>query len=107
MPAVIRSFIFFAEEKWLIASDKSSSGNTANIGSINNIADILAGNGVFANASEELFDDYWTNYGKMKVPGKNGTRKKLSSFKDYLKYRDLSIELNNKRAKKKKGVKNG
>lgn len=34
MPAVIRNFIFFAEEKWRIASDKRGSGNTANIGSI-------------------------------------------------------------------------
>lgn len=34
IPAVIRDFLFFAEEKWKIASDKSGSGNTANIGSI-------------------------------------------------------------------------
>ncbi len=32
MPAVIRNFTFFAEEKWKIASDKGGSGNTANIG---------------------------------------------------------------------------
>ena len=49
IPAVIRDFTFFAEEKWRIASDKSGSGNTANIGSIQKISDILSGNGVFAN----------------------------------------------------------
>lgn len=103
IPAVIRNFIFFAEEKWRIASDKGGSGNTANIGSINNIADILAGNGVFANAGEELFDDYWANFGKMEVPDKNGVRKKLSSFDDYLRYRGLPAEKNNKKSQRRKG----
>lgn len=103
IPAVLRDFTFFAEEKWRIASDKGGSGNTANIGSINNIADILVGNGVFANAGEEIFDDYWANFGKMEVPDKNGVRKKLSSFDDYLKYRGLPEEMNNKKAQKKKG----
>lgn len=102
IPAVIRNFTFFAEEKWRIASDKGGSGNTANIGSINNIADILAGNGVFANAGEELFDDYWANFGKIEVLDKNGKRKKLSSFEEYLKYRGLPKELSNKKAPKTK-----
>lgn len=53
MPAVIKNFLFFAEEKWKIASDKGGSGNTANIGSIQKIEDILSGNGVFAKAGEE------------------------------------------------------
>lgn len=52
IPPVIKHFIFFAVEKWRIASDTSGSGNTANIGSIQNIDDILNGNGVFANAGE-------------------------------------------------------
>ena len=30
IPAVINDFVFFAAEKWKIASDKSGSGNTAN-----------------------------------------------------------------------------
>ena len=34
IPSVINHFLFFAEEKWKIASDKGGSGNTANIGSI-------------------------------------------------------------------------
>ncbi|MCC5945232.1 MAG: EcoRV family type II restriction endonuclease [Bernardetiaceae bacterium] len=45
--SVIKDLVFFAEEKWKIASDKSGSGNTANIGSIQYIDDILKGNGVF------------------------------------------------------------
>ena len=101
IPAVIKSFIFFAEEKWKIASDKSGSGNTANIGSIQKIDDILTGNGVFAKAGEELFDDYWVNFGKIEIPI-NGKRKKLSSFEEYLRYRGLPITLNNPKAAKRK-----
>lgn len=93
---VIKNFTFFAEEKWKIASDKGGSGNTANIGSIQKIDDILNGNGVFAKAGEEYFDDYWANFGKMQVPDDNGKYKKLSSFDEYLKYRGLPETLNNK-----------
>jgi len=46
---VAKNFQFFVTEKWMIASDKGGSGNTANIGSINNIADIVAGRGMFPN----------------------------------------------------------
>lgn len=103
IPAVIRDFTFFAEEKWRIASDKSGSGNTANIGSIQKIDDIVLGNGVFAQAGEELFDDYWINFGKMEVPDITGKHRKLSSFADYLRYRGLPDSLNNPKAAKRRG----
>lgn len=106
IPAVISNFIFFAEEKRKIASDKGGSGNTANIGSIQKIEDILNGNGVFSKAGEageKYFDDYWINFGKIDIPnGKNGY-KKLSSFSEYLRYRNLPIELNNPKASKRRG----
>jgi hypothetical protein len=101
IPAVIKNFLFFAEEKWKIASDKGGSGNTANIGSIQKIDDILSGNGVFAKAGEELFDDYWANFGKIEILT-NGKRKKLSSFDEYLQYRGFPEELNNSKAAKRK-----
>ncbi len=101
MLAVIKNFLFFAEEKWKIASDKGGSGNTANIGSIQKIEDILNGNGVFVKAGEELFDDYWANFGKIEILV-NGKRKKLSSFEEYLAYRGLPVTLNNPKAVKRK-----
>lgn len=97
IPSVIRNFLFFAEEKWRIASDKGGSGNTANIGSIQKIDDILNGNGVFAKAGEELFDDYWINSGKIEILV-DGKPKKLSSFEEYLRYRGLPLNLNNPKA---------
>ena len=98
IPATIRDLTFFAEEKWKIASDKPGSGNTANIGSIKKIPAILEGNGIFAKAGEELFDDYWINYGKIEVV-KDGKRKKLTSFSEYLSYRGLPPSLNNSDSK--------
>jgi hypothetical protein len=92
IPSAINNFMFFAAEKWRIASDKSGSGNTANIGSIKNIADIFAGNGVFSKASEEIFDDYWVNFGKIQIVSKNGKRKAMTSFEEYVTYRGISAE---------------
>lgn len=56
--SVVRNFQFFAVEKWEIASDKGGSGNTANIGSIQSIDDIIHGRGMFSQLGEAWFDDY-------------------------------------------------
>jgi hypothetical protein len=55
--SVMNDFEFFVCEKWEIASERSGSGNTANIGSINNIEDIINGNGMFKHLGEKIFDD--------------------------------------------------
>lgn len=85
--SVIRNLQFFAAEKWKIASDKSGSGNTANIGSVKSIASLFSETGVFANLSEEWFDDYWRNYGRIMITDADGTTKRLSSLQEFLKYR--------------------
>lgn len=89
IPSVINNFIFFASEKWKIASDKRGSGNTANIGSIKKIDDILNEKGVFSKAGEHIFDDYWSNYGKIQIEIENGKRKPMTSFNEYIIYRGL------------------
>lgn len=99
--SVIKDFQFFVKEKWEIASDSSGSGNTANIGSIVRISDILAGNGVFKNLGEECFDDYWMNYNKITIrTGK--TKKKIRKLSDFLKYRGKKISLVNPTIRPKK-----
>ncbi len=102
IPSVINNFTFFACEKWTIASDKSGSGNTANIGSIHKISDILSGNGVFKNLGEEWFDDYWMNYGKITIQDEGGRIKKITSLPEFLKYRGKEPNLYNARASKSK-----
>ncbi len=62
IPSVARSFEFFLQEKYLIASDTPGSGNTKNIGSTKYLDRLLNGTGVFAKLGVEVFDDYWMNY---------------------------------------------
>lgn len=85
--SVIRDIEFFACEKWEIASDSQGSGNTANIGSIVRIEDILSGNGVFKNLGEEWFDEYWMNYGKITIKSKTGKQKKLTKLTEFLEFK--------------------
>ncbi len=93
--SVIQDFQFFVAEKWEIASDKQGSFNTANIGSITNIDDILKGNGVFKNLGESWFDDYWMNYGKITITTSSGKSKKITSLREFLSYRGHDLSLAN------------
>ena len=85
--SVARNFQFFIAEKWKIASDRSGSGNTANIGSINNVVDIINENGMFSNLGESWFDDYWMNYRKIIISNGKGGTNKISTLKDFVEYR--------------------
>ena len=100
--SVVRDFEFFVVDKWQIASDSSGSGNTANIGSIKCIDDIINGRGVFMNLDEQVFDDYWMNYGKITITGAGGKSKKITKLKEFLKYRKMDETLANSKTKKTK-----
>ena len=91
--SVIGDFQFFVAEKWKIASDKSGSGNTANIGSINKISDILSGRGMFSRLGEKWFDDYWMNYGKITIADSSGRTKQITNLRDFVTYRDGDTRL--------------
>jgi hypothetical protein len=84
--SVVRDFQFFVCEKWRLASDRQGSGNTANIGSITFVEDILAGNGVFARLGEEWFDEYWMNYG-VTTRMKKGQAVPIRSLADFLDFK--------------------
>jgi len=100
--SVVKDFQFFVREKWEIASDSSGSGNTANIGSITKIEDIVNGNGVFKNLGEEWFDEYWMNYRKISIKTKSGKTKVISNLKEFLEYRGMDPLLANPKAKRTK-----
>lgn len=93
--SVIGNFQFFVREKWEIAADHQGSSNTANIGSIVKISDILEGNGVFKNLGEKWFDDYWMNYGKIQIAQPGGKTRTIASLKEYLAYRGKDPKLAN------------
>ena len=94
--SVIKDLVFFAEEKWKISSDKGGSGNTANIGSIHYIEDIINGNGVFKKLGEKIFDEYWINQGVLKVPDpkKKGSFKKLTKLSEFLEFKGMDSSKN-------------
>ncbi len=105
--SVIKDLVFFAEEKWKISSDKGGSGNTANIGSIQYIDDIIKGNGVFKNLGEKIFDEYWINQGVLKVPdtSKVGNYKKLTKLTEFLEFKGMNSDKINPVKPKRKNKK--
>lgn len=91
--SVVKDFQFFVVEKWKIASDKGGSGNTANIGSINHIDDIINGRGMFSRLGEKWFDDYWINFRKIKTTKDGGDTSIISSLKEFVEYRKGDVNL--------------
>lgn len=87
--SVIKDFDFFAAEKWKIASDKSGSGNTANIGSVFSVSDLKSENGVFSKLGEKWFDEYWINYGSATMM-KEGKTIKITNLRDFLEFKGRS-----------------
>ncbi|MFA7360420.1 MAG: type II restriction endonuclease [Candidatus Kapaibacterium sp.] len=101
--SVIKDVEFFVAEKWQIASDYQGSSNTANIGSITCIEDLKQGKGVFSDLGEEIFDEYWMNYGKL-IMIKDGKSRKITLLKDYLEFvgkKELLEKIKSKTTKKK------
>lgn len=100
--SVVSNFQFFVTEKWKIASDKRGSGNTANIGSINNIDDIISGNGMFSKLGENWFDEYWMNYKKITIPDGHGGTTKISTLKQFVEYKngDTTLIVNKRNTSK-------
>ena len=91
--SVVKNFQFFVTEKWKIASDKGGSGNTANIGSIHNIAAIINGRGMFSKLGEHWFDEYWMNYKKIMIEDGKGGTKKISTLREYVEYKNGDVSL--------------
>ena len=88
-----KGFQLFHRRKWKIASDNSGSGNTANIGSITKISDIISGPGMFSDLGERWFDDYWMNYDKITITEDSGKTKQIRNLRDFVEYRGGDVEL--------------
>ena len=82
LTSVMSNMQFFVAEKWRLASDRRGSGNTANIGSIELIEDVLTGQGMFSALGEEWFDEFWINYGLLMTAGGEKITK-LVDFVDF------------------------
>lgn len=91
--SVVKDFQFFVVEKWKIASDKGGSGNTANIGSIIHIDDIVNGRGMFSKLGEKWFDEYWINYKKIKTTNDKNETVIISNLKEFVEYKKGNSKL--------------
>lgn len=91
IPSVIRSFQFFAQPKYRIASTAPGSGNTKNIGSVTTIADLVNGTGLFAALGEEVYDDYWMFYLTADMARAAGLPRPYTNLKTYLEYKQRGM----------------
>ena len=74
-----------------MASDKGGSGNTANIGSINNIENIINEKGMFHLLGIDWFDQYWMNYNKEIYDKKNKSNVKIKDLLTFVKIKNGDI----------------
>ncbi|MFP5206329.1 MAG: type II restriction endonuclease [Acidobacteriota bacterium] len=93
IPSVVRDFQFFAQPKYRIASDSPGSGNTRNIGSIVEIAQLLEGAGPFSELGEDVYDDYWMFYLTKDMASALEVQRPYSNLKSYLEYRKRGAKL--------------
>lgn len=87
IPSVIKDFKFFAQPKYRIATARPGSGNTKNIGSVDNIAALTSGAGPFASLGEEVYDDYWMFYLTRDMAEALGIKRPYMNLKTYVEYK--------------------
>lgn len=90
--SVIKDFQFFVQPKYKIASASPGSGNTKNIGSVNNIDKLIAGEGVFSSLGEEIYDDYWMYYLTNDMAKALEIARPYTNLKTYLAYKQKGNE---------------
>jgi Restriction endonuclease EcoRV len=91
--SVIRDFKFFVQPKYKIASASPGSGNTKNIGSINNINKLVNGEGVFSTLGEEIYDDYWMYFLTKDMAKALEIQRPYTNLKSYLEYKQRGTNI--------------
>ncbi|HEX8249698.1 MAG TPA: type II restriction endonuclease [Pyrinomonadaceae bacterium] len=91
--SVIKDFKFFVQPKYKIASASPGSGNTKNIGSINNIDKLINGEGVFSTLGEEVYDDYWMYFLTKDMAKALEIPRPYTNLKSYLEYKERGISI--------------
>jgi hypothetical protein len=91
--SVIKDFKFFVQLKYKIASDSVGSGNTKNIGSIQDIEKIIKGEGVFTKLGEAMYDDFWMYYLNKDMAKKLEVPRPYTNLKTYLEYKQRGTDI--------------
>lgn len=92
IPSVIKDFQIFAQPKFRIASPRPGSGNTKNIGSVVNIANLLNGTEPFTSLGEEVYDDYWMFYLTKDMAKKLDITRPYMNLKTYSEYKQRGAD---------------
>jgi Restriction endonuclease EcoRV len=92
IPSVVKNFQFFAQPKYRIASWRTGSGNTKNIGSVKKIDQLVGGTGPFASLGEEVYDDYWMFYLTQDMAQKLSLARPYTNLKTYSEYKNRGVE---------------
>lgn len=90
--SVIKDFQFFVQPKYKIASASPGSGNTKNIGAINNLERLIKGQGVFSELGEDVYDDYWTFYLTNDMAKALEIKRPYINLKTYIEYKSRGID---------------
>ncbi len=93
LASVIYDFAFFVQPKYRVASALPGSGNTKNIGSINNLSDLIHGRGSVAQRGESVYDDYWMNYLTQDMAEKIDSYRPYINLKGYIEYKRKGAEV--------------
>ena len=89
--SVISDFEFILHEKYRLAISRPGSGNTKNIGSINDIEKLKNGDATFAKLGVDTFDDYWRYY-LTKSMSPDGPPP-YTKIEEYLVYKNLTDKI--------------
>lgn len=90
--SVIKDFQFFVQPKYKIAFASPGSGNTKNIGAINNLERLIKGQGVFSELGEDVYDDYWTFYLTNDMAKALEIKRPYINLKTYIEYKSRGID---------------
>lgn len=91
--SVIKDFQFFVQPKYKIASASPGSGNTKNIGSVNNVDKLINGKGVFSLLGEDVYDDYWMYYLTNDMAKVLEIPRPYTNIKSYLEYKQKGQDI--------------
>lgn len=91
--SVIRDFKFFVQPKYKIASASPGSGNTKNIGAINNLEKLMNGQGIFAELGEDVYNDYWMYYLTVDMAKAADIPRPYTNLKTYLEYKQRGVDI--------------
>lgn len=87
IPDAVKNIDVYIQEKFKLAWYTPGSGNTANIGSVKTIKDIVDGTGPFGELGEYVFEDYWRNYLRKEDAKQLGLDKQpYTNIKSYLEW---------------------